>query len=863
MSNGIEKLGLVNPDDKNIIWGGGKKFPSYIKVKADCEVGIIAIKNSGFTDKRPGWIAKPREKRPFSSKHKNGHTGDIMGAKIEAKFCGPQIYQVEAFIGEPINKEPNRILIQGYAPEKITKAEWRKSKTGASLKTKPNKFGDDIWLHLETEGLNGCRLNIMVYNDQIGDDQHVGNYVAKCYGGEINLLIKDTYKWRAGTGYLRTDNEEYYIKVKILGKSYLIYNLEGQKRIAEFVVFKNDITKRTTEKSKSTLPAKVDQSEISLERYEPCRFKTITLTDEKNDIIIFDEGKLNIDQDKKKEFAVSEKIYFDFNKWDIKAGAKETLNNIATFLLDNPFVPVTLGAHCDNRGTLEYNDKLSKNRAIEAVDYLVSKGVSSSRITAKGYGERKPYIKGEDLTEAQHLLNRRVTIQFNIYGRDAESIEYSTVAPDIRMKKEILIKVDDYKVDKCLKRELTDKHDDQIYVIEMTNKGKSSPEKYNINHLVYSNLSPDTFLPLDHIWPLKSTTNNFLFYINSCRYYSDSNKATIVVKVYPDVKWELSAELAIGISNYKAANMPAGAIYKDHQEKSKKAGFERWQLNEYGKLPIDIGLGLSVEWNQGHHKKEYTQAFKKKIEPLASTVSKYSEILQNAINIAQSAAKATSIPVGFDIRYPKFKTTASWFLQRDENTNQIAIAGVLDLAFAPLIGAEIIIDIIGAAIAAISYGTTGNPAAAKLINKFRGSLDKLGASVTFTGTFYGELHFSVEAIKIDSINGINLGGKTTIGGRFGFEILLEFSLELGKLNITNSKPIAEFRAALKGDGYFGGEITIDSDDKGIFIEPILKFSGLKIVGEVEGEIGWWKSSFKMEEIVVPEEKKPLKRRYLI
>ena len=65
MSNGIEKLGLVNPDDKNIIWGGGKKFPSYIKVKADCEVGIIAIKNSGFTDKRPGWIAKPREKTFF------------------------------------------------------------------------------------------------------------------------------------------------------------------------------------------------------------------------------------------------------------------------------------------------------------------------------------------------------------------------------------------------------------------------------------------------------------------------------------------------------------------------------------------------------------------------------------------------------------------------------------------------------------------------------------------------------------------------------------------------------------------------------------------------------------------------------
>ncbi len=151
-----------------------------------------------------------------------------------------------------------------------------------------------------------------------------------------------------------------------------------------------------------------------------------------------------------------------------------------------------------------------------------------------------------------------------------------------------------------------------------------------------------------------------------------------------------------------------------------------------------------------------------------------------------------------------------------------------------------------------------------MINKFRGGLDKLGASVTFTATFYGELEIMVDALKIDSKNGIDMQGKTTIGGKMGVQIILAIEIG-GKFNESKRSNILKFKAAAKltGDAYFGGEIVIDSDEKGLFIEPILKFSGVIITGEVEGEIGWWKSSFKMEEKVIDGEEKKLDKRYIV
>lgn len=77
---------------------------------------------------------------------------------------------------------------------------------------------------------------------------------------------------------------------------------------------------------------------------------------------------------------------------------------------DTPGVRVEISAHTDSRGSKSSNQSLSERRAQSVVNYLVSKGISRSRLVAKGYGESKLKNKcadGVTCTEAEHAVNRR------------------------------------------------------------------------------------------------------------------------------------------------------------------------------------------------------------------------------------------------------------------------------------------------------------------------------------------------------------------------------------------------------------------------------------------------------------------------
>jgi peptidoglycan-associated lipoprotein len=103
-------------------------------------------------------------------------------------------------------------------------------------------------------------------------------------------------------------------------------------------------------------------------------------------------------------------IYYDFDKWDIRADAALELYKVVELLRDNPDISIELGSHTDERGSATYNRNLAQKRAQSAVDFIVSKGIDKSRIVAKGYGEDQPYIKNAQ-TEEDHQRNRRTTIR--------------------------------------------------------------------------------------------------------------------------------------------------------------------------------------------------------------------------------------------------------------------------------------------------------------------------------------------------------------------------------------------------------------------------------------------------------------------
>ncbi|GGI29478.1 hypothetical protein [Pedobacter mendelii] len=472
-------------------------------------------------------------------------------------------------------------------------------------------------------------------------------------------------------------------------------------------------------------------------------------------------------------------------------------------------------------------------------------------------------IEISEIIKENGLAKPQTTVLFNEGTSGNGSQAFSVVAPDQFTGKELILVVEGFDTQKCQ----TKKHISKEVIfrevgVQVGNDDKRILTKgqSTIKQKVYSNITRAN--AITYIWAKATTPNQFWYYINSCRYYSEPTMPTVIIKAYPDVKWELAVEFQVGVSNYKAANMPAGNVYARHQDMARQQGYKRWLMNQQSKVPINIGLGLSAEWNEGNTKVSYTQQLEGKIGRFVEIISKSIDTLQEAVNFAQSAAKATSIPIGFDIRYPKLTIAASWSLDPTSANQPIAVVGVLNVAANPLIGGSGIIDILGCAIAAASYGTTGNPAAARLIEKFRGGLEKLGASVVFTATFYGELLISFDALKIHSIKGIGMADKATIGGKMGVTIELSISVEIGRIKGTKTKPLITFKAAGKADAYFGGEFLFNSDSQGLFAQPVIKFSGVVLSLEVEGEAGWWKSSFKIEEKVINEQTHYFEKKYL-
>ncbi len=89
--------------------------------------------------------------------------------------------------------------------------------------------------------------------------------------------------------------------------------------------------------------------------------------------------------------SIAEKIiYFGFNQSEISQDFKNQLDLVTATLNENQQSKVDISAHSDSKGSDQFNLSLSRKRAENVVNYLVSKGVKKNRITMKYFGESKP-----------------------------------------------------------------------------------------------------------------------------------------------------------------------------------------------------------------------------------------------------------------------------------------------------------------------------------------------------------------------------------------------------------------------------------------------------------------------------------------
>ena len=99
-----------------------------------------------------------------------------------------------------------------------------------------------------------------------------------------------------------------------------------------------------------------------------------------------------------------ENIFYEFGKWNLTQASEAGLHVLLKILNDNPNITIEVSANTDFIGNNESNKILSERRAKSVVDYLISKGIPSDRLTSVGNGEEKPVVVDAKLAKRYPFL---------------------------------------------------------------------------------------------------------------------------------------------------------------------------------------------------------------------------------------------------------------------------------------------------------------------------------------------------------------------------------------------------------------------------------------------------------------------------
>ncbi len=104
--------------------------------------------------------------------------------------------------------------------------------------------------------------------------------------------------------------------------------------------------------------------------------------------------------------AWDDKVYFDYNKFEIKKEQRPVLDKLVEHLEKNPKLALQIEGHCDERGSTEYNRALGERRSLAVKTYLNDSGIAADRMFTISYGSDKPEI-ADAKDDAAHAKNRR------------------------------------------------------------------------------------------------------------------------------------------------------------------------------------------------------------------------------------------------------------------------------------------------------------------------------------------------------------------------------------------------------------------------------------------------------------------------
>ena len=118
-------------------------------------------------------------------------------------------------------------------------------------------------------------------------------------------------------------------------------------------------------------------------------------------------------------------VLFEFGSYNLTTASKLELDRMAQIFNRYPDTDINIAGHTDSKGSDEFNQKLSEQRAASVADYLASDGISRSRMRTIGYGESRPVASND--TEQGRAANRRVEVSIEGTDRLRQKAENGTL----------------------------------------------------------------------------------------------------------------------------------------------------------------------------------------------------------------------------------------------------------------------------------------------------------------------------------------------------------------------------------------------------------------------------------------------------
>lgn len=684
--------------------------------------------------------------------------------KIAKQFCGNYHYYIEAsFSGKRDFKNNVGLYVKGWCEPKIITSKWSTQKGGKSIKNNKKieyiSYGHIIYLNLTTEGLNGNKLIIELWNQQYAKkDKAIHIYTdVDVIDGEVNLKIENTFAWMAYVENIQ-NVEEFYIKVKDQSSNTYIKDNMGDDLHAIYLNVKNKVVTSNTNVSQNQTPTKVYQPDVNSERYEPCKFQMIKITEaefkdgkaKNTTTTIFDNGK-GTERINGKQETINRTIYYKFDSTVIDKDGEAILNNVLKFLLEHKDSTMNLSGYACVIGKENYNKGLSQKRADVVKKFFADGGLDPSRIISVGKGEVDPTDNkmGRDNSkyknEKDYENNRRVDISFIFNGHDAQTINYAVIAPTSFTKKELTIDVVGFETKACFRGK--NKHKQEVKMIDVgqaLDKGDTAQSfpSPSFNYPVYSPMARfnpvgavgfdmENVALMQYIWPAGTSPNQFHMHLHSCRYFSNEERATVIIRAYPDIKWKF--DFFINLSN----NLSLGwqkLPPKKHEELRKKA--LKLANEAKGKYTdVDFGAELKASYDKkpdGNYNGNYdlTLKFQGKIQRLFSVISSLKKFSQGVTsktkgNISKGVGR--NLPFSLFINPPAFYFGAEWQGDVNESHSEVGTKIKIFLESKPLIEVALIIDLLSLIVqagVAVATAGTGNVLALEIFRMVREWADK-------------------------------------------------------------------------------------------------------------------------------------------